>query len=271
MDMMSTQDLHAHLEALRLPYAEAAELLGVSERSVRRWADGEDVPGPVEAALRAWLGLERRHLPWKPDSISLLWSDEDQLARMRQHDQMLDTVLKQVEDRGGPTNPWAVDIPKCQATFGPSTIWFYRLANGGFSLSNYRRADRRPSAGDQTEIEDATYAIALAFSRARAANQALLALAGHLTKEPRFFVRDGPKLLSDHEIARRERVVAEVASELNQLASGALGGAASYNAVEAAYRRLHAVGTYPPERLVSDIAKSFLGPIKPRREADGAG
>jgi hypothetical protein len=268
--MMTTQDFRAHLEALRLPYADAAELLGVSERSVRRWADGEDVPGPVGAALRAWLGLERRHLPWKPDSISLLWGDEDQLARMRDHDQMLDAVLKQVEDRGGPTNLWTVDIPKGLATFGPSTIGFYTLANGGFSPSTYRRADRNPSEDDRTEIEDATYAIALAFSRARAANKAVLALAEHLTREPCFFVRDGPKMLSDDEIARRERVVAEVADELNQLASGALGGTASYNAVETAYRRLHAVGTYPPERLISDIAMSFLGPIKPRREADGA-
>lgn len=269
--MMTTEAFRQHLEALRLSNAEAADLLGVSERSVRRWIDGEDVPGPVEAALRAWLGLERRHLPWKPDSISLLWGDEDQFARMRQHDQELDAVLKQVEARGGPTNPWTVDIPKGRATFGPSTIGFHKLKNGGFSPSTYRRVDRNPSTDDRVEIEDAVYAIALAFSRARASNKALLALVEHLQNEPSVFVRDGPKVLSADEVSRRERIVAEVADELTLLASCALEGATSYRAVEALYQRLLSVGTFPPERLISEIARSFLGPIKPQREADAPG
>ncbi len=268
--MMTTDDFHQHLEALRLSNGEAADLLGVSERSVRRWADGEDVPGPVEAALRAWLGLERRHLPWKPDSISLLWGDEDQLARMREYDLALDAILTQVETRGGPMNPWTVDIPNGQATFGPSTIGFYKLKNGGFSPSTYRRVDRNPSEEDRVEIEDATYAIALAFSRARAANKALLSLVEHLQSEPPIFVRDGATVLSEDEIDRRKRVVAEVADELTLLANGAMEGETTYRAVEAQYKRLLSVGTFPPERLISDIAKSFLGPIKPQREVDAS-
>lgn len=265
--MMTTEHFREHLEALRLSNTDAADLLGVSERSVRRWTDGEDVPGPVEAALRAWRGLERRNLPWRPDSISLLWGEEDQLARMREHDLALDAVLKQVEARGGPTNPWLVDIPKGRATFGPSTVGFYKLMNGGFSLSTYRRADRNPSDADRVDIEDATYSIALAFSRARASNKALLALVEHLQTEPSVFVRDGPKMLSAAEIERRERIVAQVADELTILASGALEGETSYRAVEALYQRLLSVGTFPPERLISEIAKSFLGPIKPQRVA----
>lgn len=62
-------------------------------------------------------------------------------------------------------------------------------------------------------------------------------------------------------------MVAEIADELSLLASGALEGETTYRDVEALYQRLLGVGTYPPERLISEIAKSFLGQITPRREA----
>jgi hypothetical protein len=66
--MMSNIEFAEHLQALRIGQTEAADLLGVSERTVRRWADGEAVPGPVEAAIRAWRSLDERQLPWKPAS-----------------------------------------------------------------------------------------------------------------------------------------------------------------------------------------------------------
>ena len=51
--MMTDKEVRAHLEALDISRAEAAVFLGVSKRTVNRWCDGDEVPGPVEAALRA--------------------------------------------------------------------------------------------------------------------------------------------------------------------------------------------------------------------------
>lgn len=65
--MMAKLDFVEHLSTLKLSFPEAAQLLGVSERTARRWAEGELVPGPVEAALRAWRRLDAQCLPWKPD------------------------------------------------------------------------------------------------------------------------------------------------------------------------------------------------------------
>ncbi len=54
---MTRHEFDAALKLLRLTQEEAARLLGVSgRRTIRRWIAGErSIPGPVEAALTAWL------------------------------------------------------------------------------------------------------------------------------------------------------------------------------------------------------------------------
>lgn len=55
---MTRHEFTAALKLLGLTQEEAARLLGVSgRRTIRRWITGERaIPGPVEAALTAWLG-----------------------------------------------------------------------------------------------------------------------------------------------------------------------------------------------------------------------
>ena len=60
--------------------------------------------------MRAWQDLEARNLPWKPDSVSVFQNDQDQIHRIRDHGQLLDKLISTVEARGGPANPWAVDL-----------------------------------------------------------------------------------------------------------------------------------------------------------------
>ena len=80
------QELQEHLQALRLSQAEAAQLLGLSARTVTRWCNDhpEEVSGPAEAALRAWRRLDSLHLAWRPDSASILEDNADQIAAHRQ-------------------------------------------------------------------------------------------------------------------------------------------------------------------------------------------
>lgn len=257
--MMSSVEFVEHLSALRLSQTEASQLLGVSDRTLRRWAEGESVPGPVEAALRAWRSLDRRHLPWKPDSMSVLANDEDQMERMEAYDRDLAQVLKEVEARGGPANPWTVDLARDTASFGPAEVGFYRLRNGGFSPTTYRRQDRRPSVEDTPDIQDAVYWIADAFSKARGSNKALIAIADYVRKHAAMTARDGATLATPAEKARTTHHVAMIADELDALAVSALDGKARYAQFEAYLGQLHRQGFFPEMSLVSAVAQSMIG------------
>jgi hypothetical protein len=260
---MTHAEFSEHLSFLRLSLSEAAMLLGVSERSVRRWAE-EGVPGPAAAAVKAWRELEERRLPWKPDSISVLERDHDQLERIRAHDQLLAQVMREVEARGGPANPWSVDIERGRATFSHADVGFHRLANGGFNVSTYRRFDRSPSDDDRPEIADAVYCIAQAFARAAAAAEALKAVARYTHEHAHLFAREGPNMLTPSATEQRRQAITRQAQELETLSEEASGGRARYARFEEILRELHRLGFFPETSLVSSVAHSMLSVPAPR-------
>jgi hypothetical protein len=164
--MMTEPELRQVLMRLELSQNEAAQLLGVAPRTVRRWLEGEDIPGPAEQALRAWIRLHERNLPWRPDTESIVEDDQDQIGRHRNHTIRLSELLARVEARGGPRVPWVVDRGRQTATLGPMEVTYYKLLSGGFSLANYRRKDGDPDVQrDQEAIEDATFCIAQAMKK----------------------------------------------------------------------------------------------------------
>jgi hypothetical protein len=161
---MSAHELQQILLRLGLSQTEAGQLLGVSPRTVRRWFEGEEVPGPAAQALRAWIRLHERNLPWRPDSASIADDDQDQIARHRMHAINLSEILTRVEARSGPRLPWTVDRQRSCATLGPMEVSYYTLLNGGFSLATYTRKDGDPDVRRDWElIEDAVYCIAKAL------------------------------------------------------------------------------------------------------------
>jgi hypothetical protein len=163
---MTHPELRLTLSRLELTQAETAQLLGVAPRTVRRWLEDEDIPGPAEQALRAWIRLHERNLPWRPDTESVVKDDQDQIARHRAHAIRLDDILARVEARGGPRVPWAVDRGRQVATLGPMEVSYYKLASGSFSLANYRRKDSDPDVQrDWEAIEDAAASIAKALRK----------------------------------------------------------------------------------------------------------
>jgi transcriptional regulator with XRE-family HTH domain len=255
---MTNRELAGHFSALRLTIAEAAQLLGVSERSVRRWTEGESVPGPVEAALLAWRRLDELHLPWKPDSVSVFRDNQDQISRIRNHDELLALLIREVEARGGPDNPWAVDLIRQRATFGPSEVGFHKLENGGFSPTTYRRLDRTPTDDDKIEIQDACYCIARAFAQVRKANKALIDVADYTRTHATKFAQNGASSLSRVEAARRTARIMSLADELDGLASSALEGGALYSHFETILGELHRLGFFPNMTLVSAVAHSMV-------------
>jgi hypothetical protein len=172
--MMARTEFDAHLGALGLTQVGVARLLSVDARTVRRWVEDPKttIPGPAEQALRAWLRLHRLGLAWWPDGLPLGEDELDELAKQigfyRKHAIELDALLSKVKARGGPAAPWQVDIDACEATLGSLTVGFYRLPNGGFSPSTYRRSDREPDMEmDGHLLEDAYACIAREISRRR--------------------------------------------------------------------------------------------------------
>jgi transcriptional regulator with XRE-family HTH domain len=154
-------------EKLGLTQVDAAQLLSVDPRTVRRWAEenGGIIPGPAEQALRAWVGLQRQGVPWRAED-----TDDEQIALHRQHAIELYALLLRVEARGGPRAPWQVDIEGGVATLGPVRLSFYKLRNGSFSPAYYRRSDLPADVRrDWTLIEDGFACIARAIADARGA------------------------------------------------------------------------------------------------------
>jgi hypothetical protein len=257
--MMNHGEVRDHLEMLDISRDEAATLLGVSKRTVNRWCEGDEVPGPVEAALRAWLSLHTRGLGWKPDSISILEADEDQIERQRKYAIRFNAMLNEVEKRGGPSTPWKVDFLHSTAKFATSEISFYKLANGGFSLGYYRRSDRHPDlAQDLPLIQDAAYCIANEYKKFGARSAALLDVANYARANAALFAHDGPAMMTAKQKADHVRGIESLAERLAQLAQDASEGQGSYYQYEEIQRQLHAAGFYPKDSLVAAVARAFV-------------
>ena len=252
---MTNQQLHEHLEALRLTPAEAAQLLGVSTRSVQRWIDGEEVPGPAAVALQAWRTLDERRLPWMPDAGSIFGDDQDQIQLHNRHAEELAELIRKVEARGGVKTRWTVDISKGRATFGPFLVTFYKLQSGSFSPSNCRRLDMPfDSIRDRGVIEDAYYCISKAISSIPVIHAALSDVAKYIRDHSAIFVRNGPALLIPEKAAQHQRLIEIQADKIDALAESSLEGAATYAQFEAILSELHRLGFYPDLALISRVA-----------------
>ena len=163
---MTKTELEQYLLRLDLTGIDAAQFLGVTPRTMQRWLDGEETPGPAEHALRAWIKLHDLGIPWKPDSRSINNHDEKQISAHLRHAVDLAALIARVEARGGPRMPWAVDHSRCRAVLGKIEVSFYKLLNGGFSLANYTRRDVAPDLNrDRELIDDAAYYIAVSLRR----------------------------------------------------------------------------------------------------------
>jgi transcriptional regulator with XRE-family HTH domain len=260
MDMadMSPSELREHFNALNVSRQELAQLLGVSKRTVTRWSEGEEIPGPAAAAIRAWRSLNDRQLAWKPDSISVLENDEDQIERFRKYAIRFDEMLKQVERRGGPIHPWKVDFHRSTAIFGTSEITFYKLANGGISINSYRRSDRQPDLTvDMPLIQDAAYCIAHKYAKFEAQASALADIASYVRTNSAVSARSGQALPTSKQAAEQKRHIESLAAQLQELAEAARDGFASYSQYEDIQDRLHAAGFFPKDSLVAAVARAF--------------
>jgi hypothetical protein len=256
-DMMTALELEEHLAHLKLGQSEASQLLGVNPRTLRRWLEGEEVPGLAEAALRAWRALHDRNLPWKPDSVSLFEDDQNQIQLHRRHTIEMAAVLKRVEKRGGPVHPWSVDLSKNSATFGPFEVGFYNLQSGYFSLSSYRRRDEAPDlARDMPFLEEAAYCISKAFEKVRDGVPALRAVAQYTRQNSSAFSY-GPRMLTPDQKSRRRQNIEALADKLDELAHAAVDGKASYVEFESILNKLHALGFFPEISLISAVAKAM--------------
>lgn len=257
---MNASDLDSALSTLDLSATDASQLLGIAQRTLRRWREGEAIPAAAEAALRAWLTLHEWGIPWRPDTVSVVDDDKDQIRRMREHAIDVEQMLERVKARGGPKSPWRVDFARRIASFDRFRVTFYELANGGFSLSTYSRADGNPDAQrDAALIEDAAYSIARAYRHAGKQTEALRAVADYTRANARFYAREGARMHAPDERADHLAAIVAVAERIDSLA-GAVGRASiSYSHFDALMSQLHKLGFFPESDLVAAVAGAFHG------------
>ena len=255
---MNEIELKDHLSTLGLDPDEAAQFLDISVRTLRRWLDGEEVPGPAEAALRAWRKLHERNIAWKPNAVAV-FEDDQELERHRRHAREMAALIARVKARGGPKDPWKVNLVKNSATFGNYEVGFYNLQLGGFSLSNYRRKDAAPDpAHDRPFLEDAAYCIDKAFAKARKSGPALKAVADYTRKHSSISVTDGPRMLTPAQRTRRRQEIEALANKIDELATAAAEGKAEYAQFEDLLSKLHSAGFFPEMSLISAVAKAMV-------------
>lgn len=84
-------------------------------------------------------------------------------------------------------------------------------------------------------------------------------LAAYLEANVAHVVRHGAKTASTREIDEDARKVQGIAGELRQLSAAAETRVVDYGEFEALLKRLHALGAYPTNRLVSDVAHAIEG------------
>lgn len=157
---------------LRLDSGDAAKLLSVDIKTVRRWMDGKvAIPGPVSEVLSAWIKLDRLRIPWRPDVAPVAPIDEDAIAEQlqlyRNEAIELAEILERVEERGGPAANWDVDFNRYIAELpNIMCVFFYPLPNGSFYPSSYSRLDDRTAnlRRDWPLVEDAIASIARAIA-----------------------------------------------------------------------------------------------------------
>jgi len=169
--MFAKDEFEGTLDYLGISLAELADLFQLNVRTVRRWAENPgEIPGAAEQALRAWVRLQRLGLAWRPDGIAIGERSSElaeQIKAHLRHAVDLDALIQRVNRRGGPKTPWKVDLKAHQATLGEVEVFFYALANGGFSPASYTRRDRPLDLQrDWPLIEDAFACVAEAVAKA---------------------------------------------------------------------------------------------------------
>ena len=259
---MSQVEVRQTLAELQLNQQEAAKLLGVSPRSVRRWLEGEAIPGPAEGALRAWRQLEARGLAWRPDSVTLYEADREQIAVYRQDAMNLNALLERVSSRGGPRLPWKVNVIEGSATMEWAYLSFYKLQNGGFSPSVYRRSDQDSPPDlhrDRDLIDDALYCIAIEFQKLKRRADALRAVADNIRTNSPHAGTVGAKMLDDAAKQMRQRSIEGHAERLELLAAQTeAGDKTNYQQFEKIRTGLARLGLWADRGLVSVVARSFF-------------
>lgn len=261
--MMTGQEVQEYLQGLGLTQGEAAQLLGVSPRTMTRWCTGgEEVSGPAEAALRAWRRLEQRHLAWRPDSVSIVEDNAEQIATHRQEAINLDDILRRVEARGGPRLAWTVNLPECEAKLDRIHVSFYKLQNGGFSPSVYSRRDGvHPDVQrDWPLIEDAVFCIVREFEKHRHRASALRAVADAVRSNSHVFGQRGARMLHQRERAERRQSIRDRADQIGALADRAAEGLpTTFREFNTILSELSNLGYSPPARsLLSAVASSYV-------------
>lgn len=74
------KDFLKDLDELGLTHVDAAKLLSVNVRTVRRWAKNPDkIPGATEKVVQAWLRLYRIGMSWRPDGLDVIGTDYSQI------------------------------------------------------------------------------------------------------------------------------------------------------------------------------------------------
>lgn len=159
---MNKLELNKGLTFLGISHEELPKMLSISARTAYRWITAkEEIPSTMAATVNAWILLKRAGLPWKPSE----WPKnenwiQDQVIDIQRLAKNQKNIIAKIEENGGPSCPWEVNVKECIATLGPIRLSFYLLKNGSFTPAFYSRSDKETNIERDFEmLEDAIYCI----------------------------------------------------------------------------------------------------------------
>lgn len=238
MNDMTPADLKRWREQHGLTQTELADRFGISRNTVQNYESGASaLPVTIKQACAVWedqLKKERADL----GPVTLCYSDGPMWVdpyRPRNRFPML-------QQEGYPTNSAA--LARVRMIWGENDVHGpFIMERSGNPVWNQVELARVVDGNDKN---------------APTPRNTIKRLANYILKHSAVFVR-GVRLPSAEEIAAKSEEIRATGEALARLADEAEGRHVSYEEFEVLLRRLHALGSFPTNRQVSDVAHAIHG------------
>jgi hypothetical protein len=209
----------------------------VSRTTIQNWESGATpIPDAVEAACDVWGRRLKQENPLL-GPVTLIYADGPMFV-----------------DPYGPRRPLAM---MHQEPYPSNTAALARVLELGGGDRFYNPFIIERSGNHLWNLVELNAVVRGDDSGAPTAANLLRRLEKYLVDTSAQFVRTGPRMPNEAEIASKRTRIEELAAEIGDLAKNVGSGTVTYVDVEQRLQTLRSLGKFPPEPLVSAIAQAF--------------
>ncbi len=236
---MTKEEFRVWRERFGLTQGSIAQKFGVSRNTIQNWESGlTPLPNMIEGACQVWEDRLKKEMA-EIGPVTLFYADGpmfiDPYGPRRR--------VASLKQEPFPTN--AAALARVQRLWGhPDFHGPFIIEKSGAPLWNQIELLRVVDGNDKG---------------APTLFNTIMKLAAYVKENSHLHVRSGPRTATIAEQQEAKVLTEEIAAELEELAAEVPAGSVQYQDVEALLSKLHALGFYPPNRMVGDIAHAAHG------------